>query len=212
MTLRILLVDDHQIFREALRGLLDRMPNLRVVGDTGDGDDVMRLAGELAPHIVCMDIGMPKLNGMDVTRQLTAAFPEIKVIALSSYADHVYIMDMMQAGASAYVTKAEGGKELLRAIEAVMQNRQYLCPVITDVVTRSLFGHNERRNTPLLGAREHQVLCLVAKGLSSHQIGTQLAIASSTVDVHRRNIMRKLNLRNAVEMTRYAINAGFIAE
>lgn len=212
MTIRVLLVDDHRIFREALRSLLDRTANIQVVGEAGDGDDVLKLTRELSPNIVCMDIGMPGLNGIDATRQLSAAFPEIKVIALSTHTDHVYVMDMMKAGALAYVTKAEGGKELLRAIDEVMKNRQYLCPAIFDVVTRSLFNQKEHRNTPLLGARERQVLCLVARGLSSHQIGTQLAIASCTVDAHRRNIMRKLNLHNAVELTRYAITLGFVSD
>lgn len=212
MTFRVLIVDDHQIFREALRSLLDRTQNIQVVAETGDGDDVLRLVRELSPNIVCMDIGMPGLNGIEATRQLCAAFPEVKVIALSTHTDHVYVMDMMKAGALAYVTKAEGGKELLRAIDAVMQNRQYLCPAIVDVVTRSLFNQRERKNAPLLSARERQVLGLVARGLSSHQIGDQLSIASCTVDAHRRNIMRKLNVHNAVELTRYAINLGFVSD
>lgn len=212
MTIRVLLVDDHQIFREALRSLLDRTANIQVVGEAADGAEVARLARELSPNIVCMDISMPGLNGIEATRQLSAAFPEVKVIALSTHTDHVYVMDIMRAGAQGFVTKAEGGKELLRAIDAVMQDRQYLCPAISDVMTRSLFNQKEHRNMPLLGARERQVLCLVAKGLTSHQIGTQLAIASGTVDAHRRNIMRKLNVHNAVELTRYAITLGFVSD
>ena len=210
MTIRVVLVDDHQIFREALRSLLDKTQNIQVVGEAGDGNEVEILVREKLPDIVCMDIGMPELNGIEITRRLVAAFPKTKVIALSTHTDHIYIMDMMHAGASAYVTKAEGGKELLRAIEVVMQDRQYLCPGITDVVTRAILNKKERRNSPVLGAREQQVLRMVARGLSSPQIANQLSIAPCTVDAHRRNIMRKLNVHSAVELTRYAINSGLV--
>jgi two-component system NarL family response regulator len=211
--LRILLVDDHQIFREALRGLLERMPNLEVVGEAGDGAHVLPLAQELSPDIVCMDIGMPGLNGIDTTRQLCALLPEIKVIALSTHTDHVYVVDMIYAGAVGYVSKSEGGKELLRAIDAVAHNRQYLSAAVTDVITQTLLKHKAPTDTAsLLGKRERQVLCLVAQGLSSQQIANQLAIAASTVDVHRRNIMRKLDLHSAVDLTRYAINTGLLAD
>lgn len=210
MTLRILLVDDHRIFREALRGLLERLPDILVVGEAGSGEEAIALARELSPDIVCMDIGMPGINGIEATRELRAACPDVKVIALSTHADHVYVMDMMAAGASAYVTKAEGGKELLRAIEAVGHGHQYLCAGITSTMTRALVSQGQGRTPALLGERERQVLCLVAKGMSSQQIATQLDIATGTVDVHRRNIMRKLDLHNAVDLTRYAITSGLV--
>jgi DNA-binding NarL/FixJ family response regulator len=210
MTIRVLLVDDHRIFREALRILLAQMPDILVVGEAGDGQQAIELARQLVPDIVCMDIGMPGINGIKATRELRSACPAVKVIALSTHADNVYVMDMMAAGASAYVTKAEGGQELLRAIESVGNGRQYLCAGITDTTTRTLVNQRHGRTHELLGDRERQVLCLVAKGMSSQQIAAQLDIATGTVDVHRRNIMRKLDLHNAVDLTRYVITTGMV--
>lgn len=208
MALRILLVDDHQIFREALRSLLERTPNLEVVGEAGDGPSALKLAEEMSPDIVCLDIGMPGINGVETARAFSHRFPAIKIIALSTYSDRVYVMDMLKAGVSAYVTKAEGGKELLRAIEAVTNNRQYLCPGISDTTVGILLNKNMGNTPAVLSERERQILRLVASGMSSLEIATELSIASGTVDVHRRNIMRKLDLHSAVELTRYAINAG----
>ena len=208
MTIRVLLVDDHRIFRESLRSLLTQIPNILVVGEAGNGQEAIALASQLVPDIVCMDIGMPGLNGIKATRELRTACPTVKVIALSTHTDNVYVRDMMAAGASGYVTKAEGGQELLRAIEAVGKGHQYLCAGITDIATRALVIERHGRTHELLGKREQQVLCLVAKGMNSQQIATQLDIATGTVEVHRRNIMRKLDLHNAVDLTRYVITCG----
>jgi DNA-binding NarL/FixJ family response regulator len=210
MKLRLLLVDDHQMFRQALRSLLEKVPNLEVVGETGDAFEVVRLAKTASPHIVCMDIGMPGMNGIETTRSLIATCPAVKVIALSSYSDHKYVMDMMNAGASAYITKAEASDELLRAIDAVRNNRKYLCP---DVVEAVMGGMPQQYHTalyPKLGKRERQVLQLVAEGLTSVMIAERLCIAPATVEVHRRNIMRKLNLHNVADLTRYAISNGLV--
>jgi two-component system NarL family response regulator len=209
MKLRILLADDHQMFRDALRSLLEKIPDLVVVAETGNGLEVVNLAQESSPDIVCMDIGMPGMNGIETTRCLLAANPGIKVIALSAYSDQRFVLDMMRAGASAYVTKAEAGDELLRAINAVRQNRNYFCPDVANVVAGALFGDGgQGMLSTQLGARERQVLQLVAEGCTSAQIAEQLHIAASTVEVHRRNIMRKLNMHSVAELTRYAIHSG----
>jgi DNA-binding NarL/FixJ family response regulator len=210
MTHRLLLVDDHRIFREALRSLLSQMPDILVVGEASSGQEAIALARQFAPDIVCMDITMPGINGVEATRELIASCPGVKVIALSTHADHAFVMDMMAAGASAYVTKADGSKELLRAIEAAGNGHQYLCASITDTTTRALVNQLQGRTHPLLGDRERQVLCLVAQGMNSPQIAAQLGIATGTVEVHRRNIMRKLDLHNAVDLTRYVITSGLI--
>ena len=209
---RLLLVDDHQIFREALRSLLEKASVVEVVGEAGDGPEAIRLARELAPDIVCMDISMPGLNGIDATRQLLTLLPRLRVIALSTHVDHIYVTDMMKAGAMAYVSKAEGGKELLRAIDAVTQDRTYWCPSAIQAVASTLNAARVGQNAvPALGAREKQVLRLVAEGLSSPEIAARLNIAPATVDVHRRNIMSKLDLHSAVELTRYTLNHGLAA-
>lgn len=209
---RLLLVDDHRIFREALRNLLEQMPNIIVVGEAGSGLEAITLARQIVPDMVCMDIAMPGITGIEATRELRIACPGVKVIALSTYADRVYAMDMIAAGASAYVTKAEGSKELLRAIEAVGNGHRYLCASVSGATPRALANQELERTHGVLGDRERQVLCLVAGGMNSQQIAVQLGIATSTVDVHRRNIMRKLNLHSAVDLTRYAIKAGLLPD
>jgi two-component system NarL family response regulator len=201
------------MFREALRILLERNPDFEVVAETGDGLEVFALARETSPNIVCMDIDMPGLNGIEITRQITAALPLIKVIALSTFSDRGYVADMLNAGASAYVTKAAAGVELLRAIDAVSRNRSYLCPDAIDAVKEAMSTQGDKKEPAgtKLGAREVQVLQLVAVGLTSAQIAERLEIALSTVEVHRRNIMRKLDVDSVVGLTRYAIRNGLVS-
>jgi two-component system NarL family response regulator len=212
MKQRVLLADDHQLFREALRSLLEKDPRLEIVAETGDGLDVIRLARETAPDIVCMDVNMPGLNGIETTRQVKASWPGIKVVALSAYCDQRYVLDMINAGALAYVTKAAASDELLRAIDSVSGNRSYLCPDALDSVRGVLSGQGDGdKQQPQLSTREREVLKLVATGLTSAQIADQLHIAASTVEVHRRNIMRKLDLHNVADLTRYAIRSGLVS-
>ena len=213
--LRILLVDDHKMFREALRAMLEKEPGLEVVAEAGDGPEAVRLAWEASPDVACMDIGLPGMNGVEATRALLAACPAIKVIALSAHAEQRFVLDMMNAGAAGYVIKANAGEELLRAISAVHDNRTYLGPDIAGAATGALFAGREERPRPLadrLGARERQVLGLVAEGFTSAQIADSLRIAQSTVDVHRRNIMRKLDLHSVADLTRYALRAGLVSD
>jgi two-component system NarL family response regulator len=209
-TVRILLVDDHQMFRDALRSLLEKTPNFEIVGETGNAFEVVNLVRKTLPDIVCMDIGLPGMNGIQITQLLIAACPTVKVIALSSYSDQRYVMDMMNAGASAYVTKSEAADELFRAVNAVRKNRKYLCSDIAEAVTGFMSPHPSSDSPSLLGNRERQVLQLVAEGHTSATIADRLNIAPSTVEVHRRNLMRKLNLHKVADLTRYAINNGII--
>lgn len=207
MKARVLLADDHRMLREALHLLLQDQSDLEVVAQTGNGLDVSRLAHETLPHVVCMDIQMPGMDGIDATRALLATLPSTKVVALSAHAEPRYVLDMLGAGASAYVTKGEASDELLRAIRAVLLGRTYLCPDVAGVVASAAAGHG-RGAVPnvVLGARERQVLKLVAEGHTSHTIGEKLFIAASTVEVHRRNIMRKLDLHSVAELTRYVVH------
>src|SRR3990167_2139449 len=197
MKLRIMLADDHQMFRDALRSLLESNATLEVVAETGNGLAVVNLARESSPDIVCMDIDMPGMNGIETTRHLIAACPNVKVIALSAHSESRCVVDIIRAGASAYVTKAEAGDELLRAIDAVRQNRKYFCPAVVHVVADALSGGGEQGELyALLGPREREVLQLVVEGYTSVQIAARLYIAPTTVEVHRRNIMRKLNMQD----------------
>lgn len=209
MKTRILLADDHQLFRHALRTMLERDPAMQVVGEAGDGHELLRIAGEKPADVACVDVGMPRMNGIEATRRLLAQHADIKVIGLSAMTDRDFVLDLLKAGAAGYVTKGESGEELLRAIKAVRAHRKYLCPEIAATVTGALLDNGDgSAAAPRLGSRERQVLQLVADGNTSVKIAERLHLASSTVEVHRRNIMRKLNLHNIAELTKYAIRNG----
>lgn len=209
MITRIVLADDHQMFRHALRAMLEKDPHMQVVAEAGDGEELLAAVGREAADVVCIDIGMPGMNGIEATRRLLALRPGTKVIGLSAFSDRHFVMDLLDAGAMGYVTKAEAGDELLRAIRTVQRGRSYLCPDVAGTVTRALLDtRTERVATPRISARERQVLQLIAEGHTSARIAERLHVAPSTVEVHRRNIMRKLDLHNVAELTRYAIRSG----
>lgn len=209
MKLRIVLADDHQMFRHALRALLENDPGIEVVGEAADGEALLRLVEQAPVDIVCIDIGMPGMNGIEATRRLHAVRPDIRVIGLSAYADRQFVIDLLNAGAHGYVTKADASDELLRAIHNVRQGRTYLCPDVAGAIASALrFGTDAQASARQLTARERQVLQLIAEGHTSARIADRLHIAASTVEVHRRNIMRKLDLHNVADLTRYAIVNG----
>lgn len=210
MKTRVLLADDHQIFREALRALLDKDPAIVVVGDTGNGEMVLDLAKQTSPDLVVMDICMPGLDGVQATRRLLAEHPAVKVIALSSYSEKGFVTEMLAAGAAGYVVKAAAADELLRAIGEVSRNNIYLSPEVAASVIDVVRDPRPASTEPgaRLGKRERQVLQLIAEGMTSPQIAAQLHIATGTVDVHRRNIMQKLDLRSVADLTKYAIRHG----
>lgn len=204
---RILLADRQPMFREALAHLLQSQPDMDVVGHTGDGVQVLELARQKEAQVVCIDLDLPGLDGVEATRMLRAALPHVMVVALSAHSGQQPVLDMFHAGATGYVTKAEGSDELLRAIRNVLSGRTYLCPDVAGVVTGALVGqHGAGRSNAVLGPRERQVLKLVAEGCTSGQIAVMLDIAPSTVEVHRRNIMRKLGRHSVAALTRYVIN------
>ena len=206
---RVLLADDHQMFRHALRTMLEQEASIEVVGEASNGQELLSVAAKTETDVVCMDIGMPQMNGIEATRRLLAINPDVKVIGLSAFTDRDFVLDMLKAGASGYVTKAETGEELLRAIRSVRQNRKYLCPEVASALTGALIdGSNGTAAAPRIGPRERQVLQLVAEGHTSAEIAERLHVAFSTVEVHRRNIMRKLDLHNVAELTKYAIRNG----
>ncbi|ENO92960.1 LuxR family transcriptional regulator [Thauera sp. 28] len=209
MKLRIVLADDHQMFRHALRALLARDNGLEVVAEAASGDEVLAVVARQEVDLVCMDVAMPGMNGIEATRRLCASHPGVRVIGLSAFADRQFVMDLLNAGASGYITKSEAGDELLRAIRTVQQGRSYICPDVAGAVAGALRDRDSLETAlPRLTARERQVLQLIAEGYTSPRIAERLHVAPSTVEVHRRNIMRKLDLHNVAELTRYAITNG----
>jgi two-component system NarL family response regulator len=205
-----MLVDDHRILREAIRTILEKSSDILVVAEADDGPAALRLAQSAAPDVVVMDIGLSDMSGIEATRRLIAENAGIKVLALSMYSDRRMVLQMLQAGASGYVVKAAGSEELLRAIQAVAAGKTYLCAeVMGSVVDQLRDGRLKTGGTGAsLGRRERDVLQLLANGMTSLAIAEKLNIAASTVEVHRRNIMRKLDLHTVAELTKYAIREG----
>ena len=212
MSIRTLLVDDHTMFREALRMMLDKEPEVEVVGELGDGALVQEAVDKLKPDVVVMDISMPHVNGIEATRALLARFPAIRVVALSAFNYKKFVMEMMEAGATAYVVKSAAGEQLVSAIKSAAQGKTYLCPetasILLEASQRSGNNAGGTRDNKRLGRRETEVLRLLAEGKTSPQIAEKMHIAPSTVDVHRRNIMNKLELHTVAELTKYAIRLG----
>ena len=208
--IRIMLVDDHTLVREALRTVLDQDSGMQVVAEVGDGDTALEAAAELAPDVVVMDVALPGISGIETTRRLLSRHPGMRVLALSTHLDRRIVQQMLDAGASGYIAKSAAGAELKQGIRNVVNGRSYLCSEVAALVADGLRDRGAATSPEALSRREIQVATLLAEGKSAPDIAAELHIAASTVDVHRRNLMRKLDLHNVVELTRYAIRNGLI--
>lgn len=209
-----MLVDDHKITRDGLSALIDREPDMSVVGEADNGRQAVRAVQDLAPDVVVMDISMPDLNGIDATRQILAASPATRVIALSMYSDRRYVEGMLSAGVSGYLVKSCAFDELVQAILAVVGGRAYLSPNIAEIVikdyARRAGAAADAGSLPVhrLSSREREVLQLLAEGHNSEQIAAKLYISIKTVSTHRRHIMEKLNLNNIADLIKFALREG----
>jgi DNA-binding NarL/FixJ family response regulator len=211
MSVRIILAEDHRITREGLVNLLQERSDMEVVGEAENGREAVKLASELSPDLVIMDVTMPDLNGIDATRIITSGSNNTKVIALSMYSDKQFVQGMIQAGASGYLLKDCAFEELVAAIQAVIQGDTYLSPGIAGIVVQDYLNKltTDRSSADtVLTAREREVLQLIAEGNSTKEIAARLSVSVKTVETHRRQIMEKLGIFSIAELTKYAIREG----
>lgn len=211
--LRILLADDHAIVREGLKMLIGVQPDMEVVGEAGDGDEAWRIAKELLPDIVIMDVSMPMMNGAQATERLKVSCPNVKVIALSAYADETHVRQLLSAGAVGYVLKRTIAEELTKAIRTVMQGGTYLDPAIAGRIVGAYIGDaGSGDNGGTLSPREHEVLIDIARGYTNKEIAERLFLSVKTVEGHKTRIMGKLDLQSRAGLVRYALSRGWLQD
>ena len=214
-TITILLVDDHTIMREGLRGLLEQEEDFEVIGEAQDGRQAIDLAEHLKPDVVLMDIAMPKLNGLEATRQLLKAVPSTKVVILSGHDRFFYVRNAIECGASGYLLKQTPGRELARAVREVNSGRQFFSTSdsqdgsTVDSKTLRMKWPNQADEIHLT-PRELEVLQKVAESKANKEAAWELGIATKTVEKHRSNLMTKLGVHDAAGLTRYAISVGIV--
>jgi len=211
MATTVLLADDHKIVRDGLRALLEQEDDMDVVGEAENGRDAVRLARDLKPNVIVMDISMPDLNGMEATRQVCRRCPQTRVMALSVHADRRFVTEMLKAGAAGYLLKDCAFEELVRGIRTVVDGNTYLSPRVADAVVE---GHirapasDAEPTGSVLTAREREVLQLLTEGHGTKQIARRLHVSTKTIDTHRQHIMDKLDIHNVAELTKYAVREG----
>ncbi len=211
MSTRILLAAEQKIVREGLRALLEKEPDIDVIAEAENGRMAIHLVRELSPDVVILDIAMPDLNGIEAARRIVGEYPRVKVIALSMHSDRRFVLEMLKAGASGYLLKDCAFDELPRAIRAVVDNERYLCTKIAGVVLDDYVNQvsvGESSPSSVLSNREREVLQLVAEGRNTKEIALNLSVSVKTIETHRQNIMRKLDMYSVAELTKYAVREG----
>ena len=209
--MRILIADDHGIVRDGLKSLLNKQPDMEVVGEAENGQTAVRMAEEYSPDIVIMDMSMPLLNGVEATRLILKNDPNTRVMILSMHSDRQIVKETLEAGASAYVLKSHIFDEMLRALETLANGGKYLSPQVTDIVIDDYLGKSAGEassGTPKLTSRERRIVQLVAEGKTVKEIARILHISPKTADTNRRQIMNKLGISSVAELTKYAVREG----
>jgi len=208
MTTKILIVDDHQIVRDGLRSSLDGEAGMEVVAETGDGETAARLARQIRPDVVLMDISLGDTSGIDATRRITHECPGMKIIALSMHPRAIFITEMLQAGASGYILKESAFSCVVQAIGEVRSGGRFLCPRSAGLLAGAYAQGTKSPTLDVLNDKEREVLKLLAEGKSSKEIGMFMRLSTKTIDYHRRRIMEKLNVSSIAELVKIAIREG----
>jgi DNA-binding NarL/FixJ family response regulator len=203
-----IIADDHQLVRDTIGPLLEERLDVKVVAGAEDGRTAVDLVVELKPDIVLMDVSMPRLNGIEATRQIVSQSPDTKVLGLSMHSDTRFVTRMLQAGASGYFVKDSGVFELLEAVRTVLDGRRYLPPAIASEDIKGVVDENPGKSP--LTPREREVLQLIAEGRTTKAIAAELCIAAKTAEAHRGKIMHKLGIHSVAELTKYAIREGLV--
>ena len=212
--INILLADDHTLLRSGIRALLKDEQDMVIVGEAGDGREAVRLAAQLKPNVILMDIAMPLLNGLEATRQIKREHPDIKVLILTMYDHEEYFHQTLEVGASGYIIKRAAAGELVSAIRAVYNGEAALSPAITRLLLEDYLKHDSSAKVDddpnALSAREREVLQLIAEGKTSREIAEMLHLSVKTVQSHRTNLMQKLDLHDRGDLIKYAIQKKII--
>jgi DNA-binding NarL/FixJ family response regulator len=212
--IRIFLVEDHTILREGLRALLTAEPNFEIIGEAADGREAVRFVEKQVPDLILMDLSMPRMTGMDAIREIKKRYPATKIIALTVHKTEEYLRTTLQAGADGYVLKDATHEELMLAIQNVLKGKTYLSPGVSEKVIEGYLEGKESQipgsTLGLLSPREREVLKLIAEGYKNKEIAADLCISLKTVEKHRANLMKKLDLHNAAALTAYAIKQGLV--
>ena len=213
--IRILVADDHTVVRDGLRALIEKQPDMTVVGEAADGHDVLRLVGEQSPDVIIMDIAMPNLNGIEATRRVLASNSRCAVVILSMHQDESYVLRSLKAGARGYLLKDSARGDVIEAIRAVSQGRSFFTRKVSQILQEDYIREMERRGLEdsydLLTDREREILQLVAEGRTNKEVAALLNVSLTTVETHRTHILQKLGLHSIPELILYAVRKGIIS-
>lgn len=213
--LRILLAEDHRMVREGIKSLLDGQDDMEVIDEASDGQEAVTRAQELSPDIVIMDISMPNMNGLRATMKLKQVCPRVKILMLTRHTDTGFLRQLFQAGISGYILKQSASEELVRAIRAIAAGKSYLDPAVTDkVITSYAHKSSPTSHDPQahLSDREEEILRQIAWGYSNKEIAASLEISVKTVETHKANAMKRLNLTSRIDIVRYALLQGWLQD